>query len=409
MLSEEISPLEQARKRVRRAKRDVRSELSVTGGDWQRGGLAQRPELLAVDAVRDTLPRVDARVVSQAQFAERFEKTRIPCLIINAMEAWPAAAQGGDRQWTWPGLRRRLGGHRFKVGSDDDGFAVRLSLEHFLSYLDDPVAGASCDDSPLYVFDGTFGEKEGSKALLEDFSVPAYFAEDLLALAGNKKRPPFRWVVFGPARSGSSLHIDPLATSAWNALLVGTKRWALLPPGVPREACKPRGAGFDGEAVTWFDRVLPATQSAAWSHARPIEGVQRAGEIMFVPSGWWHAVLNVQDTACITQNFASSANLADVWRHTRKARPRLAAIWRDALQAARPDLMAVLAHADADGRPVSESSPSSTSSSSSAFSDEEMPVDGGDPAELGSKRMPSTCAGHELAEQGAPWRRRCAT
>jgi histone arginine demethylase JMJD6 len=259
------------------------------------------------------------------------------------------------------------------VGSDDDGYAVRLKMHHFCDYVADPgPAGASVDDSPLYVFDGSFGDHDGSKAMLGDFCVPPYFArDDLFGLVGNKRRPPFRWVVFGPARSGSACHIDPLASAAWNALLSGRKRWCLLPPGVPRSAVKPAGVGLDGEAVTWFTRALPLCRAEDWPHARPVEAIQRAGEIMFVPHGWWHAVLNLDHTIAVTQNYISGANFDAAWRHTRKARPRLAGKWLERLRGARPDLAAVAERLAAEDAPVSESSPSSSSSSTSSDSSDE--------------------------------------
>ena len=193
-----------------------------------------------------------------------------------------------------------------QVGSDDDGRAVRLKLKHYLAYARcGEHAGA--DDAPLYIFDGTFGERRGSRALCRDYRVPHLFSEDLLQHAGARRRPPYRrvqagagclrwcrlalghaassatplgglpppsvagrwpaaeqpgcewgqavlrpeecscelccrcrWVVWGPARSGSNLHTDPLGTGAWNALLQGHKRWALFPPGTPRGAVLPR-------------------------------------------------------------------------------------------------------------------------------------------------------------------------
>lgn len=81
-----------------------------------------------------------------------------------------------------------------------------------------------------------------------------------------------RWFVMGPGRSGSGLHIDPLATSAWNALLQGRKRWVLFPPGTPRSVLLP--PGMEREAVSWFYRMYPRTQQPDWPVARPIDIIQ---------------------------------------------------------------------------------------------------------------------------------------
>ena len=70
---------------------------------------------------------------------------------------------------------------------------------------------------------------------------------------------------------------------------------------------------------------LKAVEGANGSNKLPfiVEGVQYAGETVFVPSGWWHASLNLDLTVAVTENLFNDGNFDAVWRSTRQHRRKL--------------------------------------------------------------------------------------
>ncbi|KAK9810680.1 hypothetical protein WJX73_010262 [Symbiochloris irregularis] len=213
----------------------------------------------------------------QQQQIGTLEMLSRPCMLQGMTDNWPAAG------WTAAGLLKSNGHTNFAVSKSTGGTGF-MDLANYLKYC-----AQQHDEDPLYIFDAAFGEK--SPALL-DYTVPCAFSEDLHACIGSE-RPDFRWLVIGPARSGSGWHQDPRATSAWNALLSGRKRWALLPPDS-------RPPMTHLTSLQWFLEVYP-TLPADFGL---IEAVQRPGETIHVPGGWWHIVLNLdQLSIAVTQNF----------------------------------------------------------------------------------------------------------
>lgn len=314
-----------------------------------------------------TIPaRLDAKVTSPKEFHEKYEAKSIPCVITNIPQGYdiPSPPRSKDGQtlnndkyasahrwraldrWTLdnlqddPDLRERA----LKCGEDDDEKSIRMKLKHFMRYLQNNI-----DDSPLYIFDSSFDEDRLAKTLLEDYRVPSYFNEDLFRLVGEKRRPPYRWFLVGPERSGTCVHIDPLATSAWNTLIVGQKRWVLFPPHLSKSTVKGKGLikkGEHDEAVHYFTTILPRIKEAAirsgstgkYEGFECYEFTQFEGETVYIPNGWWHAVLNLSHTVGVTQNFCSQRNFDEVWVKTRTGRKKMAYKWLLQLEEKYPHL-----------------------------------------------------------------------
>jgi hypothetical protein len=93
-----------------------------------------------------------------------------------------------------------------------------MAAERYFMYL-----RRQADDTPLYLFDSHFADR--CPALAADIAPPHHFGADLFALLPTAQRPAFRWLIVGPDRSGSTFHVDPNATAAWNACVRGAKLW----------------------------------------------------------------------------------------------------------------------------------------------------------------------------------------
>jgi hypothetical protein len=134
------------------------------------------------------------------------------------------------------------------------------------------------------------------------------FSEDLFTLL-KEQRPDHEWLIIGPAGSGSTFHKDPNATSAWNAVINGSKYWIMfpnhvLPPGVymsedESEVTSPLSIG------EW----LLSFHAEARNTPGCIEGICHEGEVLHVPSGWWHLVVNLSPAIAITQNFVPRSHV----------------------------------------------------------------------------------------------------
>jgi hypothetical protein len=98
----------------------------------------------------------------------------------------------------------------------------------------------------------------------------------------------------GPSYTGSPLHRHERAV---NVLVHGLKRWFLFPPGVIN-------CDSDEQVCDWFDEYqkMSGKENAIKPEDRPFQGrqpiqfLQRPGDVVFIPSQWGHAVINLRES-----------------------------------------------------------------------------------------------------------------
>jgi hypothetical protein len=93
------------------------------------------------------------------------------------------------------------------------------------------------------------------------------------------------FLLVGTTNSAVNFHTHG---NAWNLLLAGEKRWTVYPPG-SLEADYERGLAYLGH-VHWLKTILPRQMY------QPYHCHQMAGDVLYIPEGFIHAVLNMGET-----------------------------------------------------------------------------------------------------------------
>eukprot|EP00435_Cladocopium_sp_Y103_P065385 s438_g27.t1 len=277
-----------------------------------------------------------------SEFRRCFETSK-PLILKDA----DTLATSYPKGWGLDALHRSVAKRLCRCHIQDDALAltsgrtklsvIRLPFDEYVTYME-----SHKDVEPLYLFQEL--EPDLKQAIDPSFHPPEIFKEDFLL---DAYEPPegftglAGWLLVGPPSSGSRWHFDPWSTAAWNLLFEGKKLWAFFPPSELGRAAPPKVeaqllGGLASEARRFYAAppVLTLADVLGTQEADSLHWVlQGPGDLIFIPSGWWHCTVSLTKTSAYTRNYINSHNYARAEEALAKLHPHMAKqlrtwIWR---------------------------------------------------------------------------------
>jgi hypothetical protein len=120
----------------------------------------------------------------------------------------------------------------------------------------------------------------------------------------------------GPGRGFPFMHVDYPPSHTFSALTYGEKEWLVLAPDQTPHLYA--GQGDTGWPVVSrvedpFDPDL--ARFPEYGRAEGVRVVQEAGDVIFVPSGWWHTARSLTPTISLAWDHVSANCWKDVYRY----------------------------------------------------------------------------------------------
>ncbi|KAL7606786.1 hypothetical protein Lser_V15G17263 [Lactuca serriola] len=284
-----------------------------------------------------TVDKVNGNELSYSNFVEKYLSKNEPVVITGLMDDWRAC-----KDWVFDDGRPNLqfisstfGTSKVQVadcGSREFTEQKRfdMSVSDFIAKWvdfssvehDNPSINKLNGKTLLYLKDWHFVKEYPE---YKAYTTPLFFHDDWLNLYLDhyhmhedpdtyQKRDDiscsdYRFVYMGAKGTWTPFHADVFRSYSWSANVCGKKQWYFLSPNQHHLAFdrNMKNTVYDiFEEVN--ETIFPNFKKTTW-----LECTQDENEIIFVPSGWYHQVHNLEDTISINHNWFNGYNLSWVW------------------------------------------------------------------------------------------------
>ncbi|PIA61786.1 hypothetical protein AQUCO_00200050v1 [Aquilegia coerulea] len=284
------------------------------------------------------LERINGKELSYKDFVDNYLVKNQPVVLTGLMDDWRACKDWvfQDGKPNLPFFSTHFGNSKVQVAECGkreftDQKRVEMSVSNFVNHwlamsTKDSTDISICqenDESLLYLKDWHF-VKEYPEYVA--YTTPLFFRDDWLNLylnSYNMHTDPgtyqetneiscsdYRFVYMGAKGTWTPLHADVFRSYSWSANVCGKKQWHFLSPS---QCHLVFDRNLKNSVYDIFDDVpeakFPGFKKAIW-----MECTQDRNEIIFVPSGWYHQVQNMEDTISINHNWFNAHNLSYVWK-----------------------------------------------------------------------------------------------
>ncbi|KAF6157412.1 hypothetical protein GIB67_004350 [Kingdonia uniflora] len=308
--------------------------------------------------IEGEVERVNGKEMSYKEFVERYVEKKKPVVLTGLMDDWRGCIDwvSEDGKPNLLFFSTHFGKSIVQVADCSqreftDQKRVEMSVSEFIDQWNDYSSkehvNANGREDPgkslLYLKDWHF-VKEYPEYVA--YRTPLFFSDDWLNLyldSHHLHKDPdtfhgrneidcsdYRFVYMGKKGTWTPLHADVFRSYSWSANICGKKHWYFLSPAqchhvFDRHVLYFRNTVFvDSHNICVLrnmkssvyniledvsETTFPGFKKAIW-----LECIQEKNEIIFVPSGWYHQVHNLEDTISINHNWFNACNLSWVWK-----------------------------------------------------------------------------------------------